>query len=751
MDKIDFVLKEEFLNKLFPFYLLINSDCEIVSVGKSINKILNIQIGMKFQNVFEIRRPYTEIHSFEDLFKLQNQLTFFECKNDTSVNLRGQFEYIADEHKFIFVGSPWFYSMDQVREKKLTLSDFAIHDPLIDLLHILKTAEMASDDLKHLVKTIDQQKKNLKEANKAIEDIALFPKQNPDPLIRIDLEGNILALNPSAEKLDFLEYKSEILSMQVLWKVIIKDLIFDQNKSTVEANYEDRTFSFVVVKLEEHGYYNIYGRDISNQKKYEEDLLKLSLVAESTTNGVIIADENGLTEWVNHAFLSTTGYTLEEMKGKKPGEVLQGKDTDPKTIQLISENLKKEISFQCEILNYNKNGIPYWIKMNFQPIKNKHGKLIQYFAIEEDITEQKRSQEKLTRREEKYRSIISNMNLGLLEVDLNETILMANQSLCNMSGYKEEELIGKKTYNIFLDDSSKVIIEEKRDLRANKISDAYEICLKNKAGETRYWLISGAPLFNDNGELIGSIGIHLDITDRKEQEQKMEVLLGTLQSVNQELNDFAYIVSHDLKAPLRAIGSLATWLQADYSDKLDEEGKQTLGLLVQRTQRMHNMIEGILNYSKLGRHAEQKELIHTTELVHKVIDLLSPPSSIHIQILSHLPDVYYEEVKLQQIFQNLLSNAIKFMDKPIGLITIESVDEGKYIKFKISDNGPGIEKNYFEKIFQIFQTLKSRDEFESTGIGLSIVKKIVENFGGTISVESNINIGTTFTFSVLKV
>lgn len=740
----------EQLDRLFPFFMIINEDCKVVSVGSSFKKVTNINIGTRFQDAFVIIRPHQEVRSLDDLIKLKNELCFFNCLMDSTLTLRGQFEYYEYNKTVLFVGTPWFYSMDNVTEKQLTLSDFALHDPMMDLLHVLKTAEMASDDLKQLVKTIEKQKLKLKQANKDIEEIALFPKQNPDPLIRIDLEGEVLALNPAAENMTHLLYKSKQYAMSDVWKLILKDLTFEDNKASIEIIYNQRIFSFLIVSLEGYNYYNIYGRDITNQKKYENDLIKLSMVADRTTNAVIITDANGHTEWVNQAFIKTTGYSMEEAVGKKPGQLLQGKDSNPETIKFISESLKKEIAFQAEILNYNKYKKPYWIKMNFQPIKDSEGKLQQFFAIEEDITSQKKAQEVLERREEKYRSIISNINLGLVEVDLDENIQMVNQSFCNMCGYSENELVGKKTSMFFLDDESTRIVKNKRQLRTEKVSDAYEICVKNKMGQTRYWLISGAPMFNDNGDLIGSIGIHLDITDRKEQEQKMKELLLTLQQVNQELNDFAYIVSHDLKAPLRAIGSLATWLEADYSDKLDEEGKETLSLLVQRTQRMHNMIEGILNYSRYGRKSEKLERINTQEMVTKIVDLLAPPKHIRIEIKNILPDVNYEEIKLQQVFQNLMSNAIKFMDKEQGYITVESYEEGKHVYFKITDNGPGIEKAYFDKIFQIFQTLQARDQFESTGIGLSIVKKIVENYGGKITVESTINVGTTFTFSVLK-
>lgn len=743
-------VNNQLLNKLFPFHILINEKTELVSIGNSIKKMSSILEGNLFVNAIEITRPYTVINSFEDIKKLENQLIFFQTKCDSKILLRGQFEFLEDKNEVLFIGTPWFNSVDEVVQKHLVLSDFAIHDPLIDLLHVIKTSEMASEDLKHLIKTIDNQKKELKKATKEVEDIALFPKQNPDPLIRVNFNGDVLLRNPASDKFTYLIYKGIKYDCHDAWHNILKDIDTSQNKNEIEALFDDKVYSFIIVKLQEQEYYNIYGRDITNQKKYETELKKLSLVADKTTNAVIITDGEGRIEWANQAFENATGYQLEEVMNLKPGNFLQGKDTDPTTVDFIRENLKKEINFSAEILNYTKKGKPYWIKMNFQPIKDELGNLVQFFSIQDDVTIQKKTQELLTRKEEKYRSIISNVNLGLLEVDLEERILMANQSFCDMSGYTQKELYGQIASKLFAPVDNSDVFNKKNDLRKNKVSDAYEIQVKLKNQQNRHWLISGAPLINDNGEIIGSIGIHLDITERKEQEKKMEELLATLQIVNQELNDFAYIVSHDLKAPLRAIGSLATWLENDYSEKLDEEGKETLQLMVQRTQRMNNLIDGVLKYSKVGRTQDERKEIQTNNFVEKIIDLLAPPSNIKITIEKELPNVFFEETKLQQVIQNLISNAIKFMNKSEGKISIDYQEFDDEFQFSVSDNGPGIEQQYYDKIFQIFQTLNARDSVESTGVGLSIVKKIVENFGGKIWLTSNYGEGTTFYFTIKK-
>lgn len=223
-----------------------------------------------------------------------------------------------------------------------------------------------------------------------------------------------------------------------------------------------------------------------------------------------------------------------------------------------------------------------------------------------------------------------------------------------------------------------------------------------------------------------------------------------LENANQELKNFASIVSHDLKAPLRAIGSLTNWIASDYADKFDKEGKEQLELLIGRVKRMHDLIDGILQYSRVGRIREDMVDIDLNKVVTKVIDMIVPSKNIKIQVVNKLPSILCEKTRIQQVFQNLLSNAVKFMDKPDGEIKIGCVEEDGYWKIHVADNGPGIEEKYFAKIFQIFQTLNPRDQVESTGVGLTVVKKIVEMYGGKVWVESKIGEGTTFLFTLPK-
>jgi len=264
------------------------------------------------------------------------------------------------------------------------------------------------------------------------------------------------------------------------------------------------------------------------------------------------------------------------------------------------------------------------------------------------------------------------------------------------------------------------------------------------------------PQFIDN-ETVGRVWSFRDITQRVRANQEQVRLVAELENanrdlanVNQELNDFAYVVSHDLKAPLRGIRALADWISTDYADKLDSEGQEQLRLLTNRVDRMHDLIEGILQYSRIGRIRDEIVPIDLRTLLPNIIDMLAPPEHITIAVQEDLPIIHGEHTKTLQVFQNLLSNAIKYMDKTEGHIAVHCTEADEFWRFSVTDNGPGIEEKHFQTIFQMFRMLSPRDGLESTGVGLTIVKKIVEIHGGTVWVESEPGQGSTFLFTMPK-
>jgi signal transduction histidine kinase len=261
----------------------------------------------------------------------------------------------------------------------------------------------------------------------------------------------------------------------------------------------------------------------------------------------------------------------------------------------------------------------------------------------------------------------------------------------------------------------------------------------------RWFLMRVTPLV---GPRNGAVVTHDDITARWQLQVQHTALIAELLAANRELTDFAYVVSHDLKAPLRGISSLASWLVTDFSEKLGPEGREHLELITTRVKRLSGLIDAILAYSRAGRSRDERTPVALDPLLRNTIDLLAPPPHIEVTVLHELPLLNIEAVKIQQVFQNLLSNAIDFMDKPVGRIAIDCAREGADWHFSVADNGPGIEPRHFERIFQLFQTLASRDTLERTGVGLALVKKIIELEGGKIWVESKVGAGATFHFTI---
>lgn len=380
-----------------------------------------------------------------------------------------------------------------------------------------------------------------------------------------------------------------------------------------------------------------------------------------------------------------------------------------------------------------------------------------YLRIRREIGERKQAEQtlaiqadQLRESEARVRAIVDTAAEGIIVIGEQGLIDRFNPAAENMFGYAEDEVLGKNISMLmpspwreehdayltrYLKTGEKKIVGIGREV-AGMRKDGAIFPMDLAVSEVR---LSDRRMFT---------GIVRDITERKQVEERQAQLVHELENANEELRNFAYVVSHDLKAPLRAISSLADWVVTDYADKFDDEGREHMRLLLGRVRRMDGLIDGVLQYSRVGRVKETCAPVNLDQMAHEVIDLLAPPPNISIVIDNPLPTVVAERTRLQQLFQNLLSNAIKYMDKPEGVIRIGCVAAGDKWKLSVSDNGPGIEERHFEKIFQLFQTLAPRDRVESTGVGLALVKKIVEMYGGEVWVKSKVGEGSTFFFTL---
>jgi len=273
-----------------------------------------------------------------------------------------------------------------------------------------------------------------------------------------------------------------------------------------------------------------------------------------------------------------------------------------------------------------------------------------------------------------------------------------------------------------------------------------------KNGELVYLLTSGVPLLDNTGSLIGYRGVDKDITERKRAEEERERLLHDLERSNAELEQFGYIISHDLQEPLRMVASYTQLLEKRYKGSLDADAEEFIAYAVDGSKRMQNMIQSLLSYSRVGTRGKPFEPTECESVFKQALDNLKVTIDESGAGVTHdpLPRVIADETQLIQLFQNLLANAIKFCGEEQPRIHVSAKQDSNECLFSVGDNGIGINPEYFDRIFVIFQRLHGREEYPGTGIGLSVCKRIVERHGGRIWVESQPGEGSTFHFTIPK-
>lgn len=390
-----------------------------------------------------------------------------------------------------------------------------------------------------------------------------------------------------------------------------------------------------------------------------------------------------------------------------------------------------------------------------------------------------------------YAKAIHNLPIGFFILQLDDfndanslRLRMANPASSACLGIPLETSIGKRVTKIFPNLENTDILERYVEvICTGQPIDLGEVTYEDGRIERSVFAVKAFPLAENY------VGVAFeDITVRTLKEEDLLVAnrllantTAVLENRNRELDQFAHVASHDLKAPLRAIANLATWIEEDLGSTLPEDNKEQFDLLKSRVNRMEGLINGLLTYSRIGRVAQSYEQVDVGQLLSEIVASLLPADSLlpangvsadgvsadgmsanssgntvknremTVEIAPDMPVISAQAVPLSQVFQNLISNAIKHHDRQDGHIKIfASVRDDAY-EFAVSDDGPGIEPDYHDKIFAIFQTLKARDDYESTGIGLSIVKKILTEVGGSITVDSAAGEGTTFRFTWPKI
>jgi PAS domain S-box-containing protein len=363
--------------------------------------------------------------------------------------------------------------------------------------------------------------------------------------------------------------------------------------------------------------------------------------------------------------------------------------------------------------------------------------------------------------EEKYRRIVDTAREGIWAIGPDTMTTFVNARMSEMLGYHSEEMIGRPVTDFMFDEDANDHLT-KMESRRQGIAENYERRFRRKDGLAAWALASATPIVDDAHRFMGSFAMFTDITERKGAETELSAIkdnleirvverTAQLESANEELESFSYSVSHDLRTPLRAIDGFSRILQDDYADKLDDEGKRLLKVVLDNTCRMGRLIDDLLNFSRTSRLEITYSEIDMEKLAHEVLKELQPSvGSVKLQVeIEPIPAAKGDHAMMHQVFVNLLSNAIKYSHtRDLSMIKVGGSIEGDEVIYFVRDNGAGFDMQYADKLFGVFQRLHTTREFEGTGIGLAIVKRIVSRHGGRVWAEGKINEGATFYFAL---
>ncbi|MEO1052653.1 MAG: PAS domain-containing sensor histidine kinase [Bacteroidota bacterium] len=594
-------------------------------------------------------------------------------------------------------------------------------------------------------------------AEEELKSVALFPEENPNPILRIAHSGEIMYFNRASEYLvEHLDLTLGGMLPVVLFKQILMALM-GRDSNEIEVSVNDRYFTFELISMKESDYINIYARDITSKKKAQSALVQSEAryrqLVEVANDIIYTIDNDGYFTYVNPVASHKMGMNEKEIIGRHFTELVR-KDRVKELVGFYKNQLTKKLSATyLEFPAVTYDGREIWLGQNVQAIEEDN-KIVGFTAVARDISDRVKTQELLKRSEEKYRGIIENMKLGLLEVDLEEKIKYANQSFCQITGYDLKELIGKKASDIFLPNHtpSKGELLKQNESRQKGQSSVYEIKLNRKGGKEIWAMISGAPVYDEYGSVKGSVGIHVDITERKDYETEIKKALKKEKELNELKSRFVSMTSHEFRTPLTTIQTNAE-LIAFQLEGLELQNKPRLERNIERISseihRLVNLMNDILVLGKLESGKIRFEPISTDleQLCNEVIDESfsneTDGRKVEFAVQGRRQDINIDPNIFSHIITNLLANSFKYSKgKSNPRLCLNYQAKGVQLRF--IDEGIGIPAEEQSQLFDSFFRATNVSNLPGTGLGLSIVKQFVEMHKGSISLTSEVNHGTEF-------
>lgn|GEM_PF-673907 len=504
-----------------------------------------------------------------------------------------------------------------------------------------------------------------------------------------------------------------------------------------EVREREQVSSYLSEALNEHAH---------TEQELRHSEQRFRVLADHASDIIAEFDAEGRILYVSPSLTTILGYPVERTVTQGMQTVI-GARVHPEDLDRVTESFarvtaNKGLALRVLYRARHANGEWRWLESLTQSFGTADGS-VHAVSVNRDITERVRA-------EARFRLAVEASPAGALMIDSNGLIVLVNQAAASLFGYQRDELIGQSVEVLV-----PPAVREKHPLfRAEFLSSPTSRAMG--AGRDLYGVrkngseipveIGLNPIETEEGVFV--LSSIVDITERKRAEDEIREKSMRLERSNRELDEFAHVVSHDLKAPLHGISSLAGFIQEDSAGALPEASREHFTMLVERVMRMSALIDGILDYSRVGWVAHSPEWVDVAATVHEVIDSLVLPAGIRIDIESELPWVVHDRAQLTQIFQNLIANACEHMGRQCGAVVVSGADRGDDVEYAVCDDGVGIDPRHHERIFKMFQSLRS--DRKGTGIGLAIVKKIVERWGGRVWVESKPGEGTTFRFTVPK-
>jgi PAS domain S-box-containing protein len=596
----------------------------------------------------------------------------------------------------------------------------------------------------------------------------------PDAMVVVNQSGEIVLLNVQVEK-QFGYHRDELVGQKVK-KIIPKGfaerLIADGTRTAAEALAQQIGTGIELNGLRKDGsefpieimlsplestegiLVTAAIRDISVRKDAEKHLGQMGGryrgLLEAAPDAMVVVNQTGKIVLLNVQAEKQFGYRRDELIGQKVKNIIpQGfaERLIADGTRTAAEALAQQIGTGIELNGHRKDGSEFPIEIMLSPLESTEGILVT--AAIRDISVRKAAEKHLGQMEGRYRGLLEAAPDAMVVVNEGGDIVLLNVQAEKQFGYHRDELVGQKVKNIIPSGFAERLIADgtrtAAEALAQQIGTGIELNGLRKDGSEFPIEIMLSPLESSEGILV-TAAIR-DVTARK----KTDARVLELNRSNEELGQFAYVASHDLQEPLRMVASFTELLARRYKGKLDSDADEFIGFAVDGARRMQRLIQDLLAYSRVATKGNDLLRTSSEEALRRALMNLRGAIEDSGALVTHdpLPTVMADERQLIQVFQNLIGNAIKYQNPGVPRIHISAArNADKKWTFSVKDNGLGIDPQYFEKIFVIFQRLHRRDEFSGTGIGLAICKRIVERHGGTISVESQLGHGSTFSFDL---